>query len=114
QPRRRCCCSARPPTGIVASHSAPEQCQTSGSRRHAADNLRRGTRVRGAGLSRQSRSLAISEDAMSANGLDVFDKTLQTTHIWLDEVMAAIGPNRKVAWKVLSTVLHKLRDRTPV
>ncbi|MDD3837816.1 MAG: DUF2267 domain-containing protein [Phenylobacterium sp.] len=51
---------------------------------------------------------------MSANGLDVFDKTLQTTHIWLDEVMAAIGPNRKVAWKVLSTVLHKLRDRTPV
>jgi uncharacterized protein (DUF2267 family) len=51
---------------------------------------------------------------MSANGLEVFDKTLQTTHIWLDEVMAAIGPDRKVAWKVLSTVLHKLRDRTPV
>lgn len=51
---------------------------------------------------------------MSANGLEVFDKTLQTTHIWLDEVMAAIGPDRKVAWKVLSTVLHKLRDRVPV
>lgn len=51
---------------------------------------------------------------MSANGLEVFDKTLQTTHIWLDEVMAAIGPDRKVAWKVLSTVLHKLRDRIPV
>lgn len=51
---------------------------------------------------------------MSANGLEVFDKTLQTTHIWLDEVMTAVGPDRKVAWKVLSTVLHKLRDRVPV
>src|SRR5687768_7550034 len=51
---------------------------------------------------------------MSATGLDVFDKTLQTTHIWLDEIMEAIGPDRQVAWKVLSTVLHKLRDRLPV
>ncbi|TIP56582.1 MAG: DUF2267 domain-containing protein, partial [Mesorhizobium sp.] len=24
---------------------------------------------------------------MSATGLDVFDKTLQTTNIWLDEIM---------------------------
>ena len=51
---------------------------------------------------------------MSANGLDVFDKTLQTTHIWLNEIMETIGPDRQVAWKVLSTVLHKLRDRLPV
>jgi uncharacterized protein (DUF2267 family) len=51
---------------------------------------------------------------MSATGLDVFDKTLQSTNIWLDEIMAAIGPDRKVAWKVLSVVLHKLRDRMPV
>ena len=51
---------------------------------------------------------------MSANGLDVFDKTLQTTNIWLDEIMAELGPDRQVAWKVLSTVLHKLRDRLPV
>ena len=51
---------------------------------------------------------------MSATGLDVFDKTLQTTNIWLDEIMEAIGPDRRVAWKVLSTVLHKLRDRLPV
>ena len=51
---------------------------------------------------------------MSANGLDVFDKTLQTTHIWLDELMSAIGPDRQVAWKVLTTVLRKLRDRLPV
>ena len=51
---------------------------------------------------------------MSATGLDVFDKTLQTTNIWLDEMMEDLGPDRKVAWKVLSTVLHKLRDRLPV
>ena len=51
---------------------------------------------------------------MSATGLDVFDKTLQTTNIWLDEIMSVLGPDRQVAWKVLSVVLHKLRDRLPV
>ena len=33
---------------------------------------------------------------MSATGLDVFAKTLQTTNIWLDEIMATIGPNRQL------------------
>lgn len=51
---------------------------------------------------------------MSANGLEVFDKTLETTHIWLNEIMEDLGPDRQVAWKVLSTVLHKLRDRLPL
>jgi uncharacterized protein (DUF2267 family)/CBS domain-containing protein len=51
---------------------------------------------------------------MSATGLDVFDKSLQTTHIWLDEISKSLGPDRQLAWKVLSTVLHKLRDRLPV
>ena len=51
---------------------------------------------------------------MSATGLEVFDKTLQTTHIWLNEICDALGPDKQVAWKVLSTVLHKLRDRLPV
>ena len=51
---------------------------------------------------------------MSANGLEVFDKTIQTTNIWLNEISAEIGPDRKVAWKVLSVVLHKLRDRLGV
>jgi uncharacterized protein (DUF2267 family) len=50
---------------------------------------------------------------MSATGLEVFDKTLQTTNIWLNEIMDRLGPDRQVAWKVLSTVLHKLRDRLP-
>jgi uncharacterized protein (DUF2267 family) len=49
--------------------------------------------------------------AMSANGLEVFDKTLQQTHIWLDEVMQDLGPDRQVAWHALGAVLHALRDR---
>jgi uncharacterized protein (DUF2267 family) len=51
---------------------------------------------------------------MSATGLDVFDKTLQTTHIWLDELMAEIGPDRQVAWHVLGVVLRAVRDRIPL
>jgi uncharacterized protein (DUF2267 family) len=51
---------------------------------------------------------------MAATGLDVFDKTLQTTNIWLDEITERLGPDRQVAWKVLSTVLHKLRDRLTI
>jgi uncharacterized protein (DUF2267 family) len=54
------------------------------------------------------------EAMMSATGLDVFDKTIHTTNIWLDELMADIGPDRQVAWKVLSIVLRTLRDRIPV
>ncbi len=51
---------------------------------------------------------------MSATGLDVFDKTLQTTHTWLDEIMRTVGPDRQVAWHVLGAVLRVLRDRLPV
>jgi uncharacterized protein (DUF2267 family) len=51
---------------------------------------------------------------MSTTGLDVFDKTLQTTHIWLGEVMETVGPDRNVAWHVLGAVLRSLRDRLPL
>lgn len=51
---------------------------------------------------------------MSTNGLEVFDKTIQTTHIWLNQITEVIGPDRQLAWKVLSTVLHKPRDRLSV
>jgi uncharacterized protein (DUF2267 family) len=51
---------------------------------------------------------------MAATGLDAFDKTLQTTNIWLDELMEQLGPNRRLAWHVLGAVLHALRDRVPV
>ncbi|WP_026621655.1 DUF2267 family protein [Ensifer sp. WSM1721] len=50
---------------------------------------------------------------MSATGLDVFDKTLQTTNIWLGEIMEHHGPDRKVAWHILNVVLRALRDRLP-
>jgi uncharacterized protein (DUF2267 family) len=51
---------------------------------------------------------------MSATGLDVFDRTLQITHTWLDEIMTRLGPDRQVAWHALGAVLHALRDRLPV
>jgi len=51
---------------------------------------------------------------MAATGLDVFDKTLQTTNIWLDEIMDVIGPDRQVAWHALGAVLRTLRDRLPL
>jgi hypothetical protein len=33
---------------------------------------------------------------MSATGLDVFDKTQQTTNIWLDEIMGQAWPRPQV------------------
>ena len=53
---------------------------------------------------------------MSATGLEVLDKSLQTTNIWLKEIMQieAVGPDRQLAWRVLGAVLHTLRDRLAV
>src|SRR5436190_19491123 len=51
---------------------------------------------------------------MTGNSLAIFDKTLGTTNGWRDEFMADLGPDRQVAWKVLSVVLRKLRDRLPL
>ncbi|GEO17236.1 DUF2267 domain-containing protein [Microvirga aerophila] len=51
---------------------------------------------------------------MSASGLDVFDKTLQTTHIWLNEIMDEIGADKPVAWSVLGAVVRAVRDRIPL
>jgi uncharacterized protein (DUF2267 family) len=56
----------------------------------------------------------LMEALMSSTGLDVFDKTLQTTNIWLDEIMSDVGPDRHVAWHVLGAVLRTLRDRLPL
>jgi uncharacterized protein (DUF2267 family) len=50
---------------------------------------------------------------MPATGLEVFDKTLQNTNIWLDEIMAELGPDRHVAWHTMGAVLHAVRDRLP-
>jgi uncharacterized protein (DUF2267 family) len=52
---------------------------------------------------------------MSATGLEVFDRTLQATNIWLDDLMKEMGwADRQQAYHALRTVLHALRDRLPV
>ena len=50
---------------------------------------------------------------MSATGLEVFDRTLQTTHIWLDEIIEDLATDRQTAWHVLGAVMRSLRDRLP-
>ncbi|THK36080.1 DUF2267 domain-containing protein [Ensifer sp. MPMI2T] len=50
---------------------------------------------------------------MSASGVAVFDKTLQVTNTWLDDIMKQQGPDRQVAWHILGAVLHTVRDRLP-
>ena len=51
---------------------------------------------------------------MSATGLEVFDKTVQTTNAWLKEIMEVTGPHCHRAYRVLAAVLHALRDRLTV
>jgi uncharacterized protein (DUF2267 family) len=50
---------------------------------------------------------------MSATGLEVFDRTVQLTNIWLNEIMAELGPDRHFGWHVLGAVLRCLRDQLP-
>ncbi len=51
---------------------------------------------------------------MSATGLKTFDSTLQTTNIWLNELMEELGwADRHKAYHALRAVLHTLRDRLP-
>jgi Uncharacterized conserved protein (DUF2267) len=52
--------------------------------------------------------------SMSSTGLEVFDKTVQTTNAWLNEIIEIIGPDRHRAYRVLAAVLHSLRDRLTV
>lgn len=47
----------------------------------------------------------------SASGLEVFDRSLQTTHIWLNEIIDELGPDKQVAWHALTAVLRTIRDR---
>jgi uncharacterized protein (DUF2267 family) len=45
-------------------------------------------------------------------GLDVFDKTVQETNLWLKDVMARLGSDdRHLAYRALRATLHALRDR---
>ncbi len=51
---------------------------------------------------------------MSANGLEVFDTTLQETNIWLKDICLAAEIERHVAWRVMGAVLRATRDRLPL
>ncbi|MEX0704092.1 MAG: DUF2267 domain-containing protein [Planctomycetales bacterium] len=52
---------------------------------------------------------------MSATGLETFDSTLQTTNIWLAELMDELEwEDRHRAYHAFRVVLHALRDRLPV
>lgn len=52
---------------------------------------------------------------MPATGLEVFDQTLQTTHIWLDDLMRFLGwSDRQRAYHALRVVLQSLRDHLPI
>ena len=51
---------------------------------------------------------------MSASGMEVFDKTVQETNIWLKEIMDEVGPDRHRAYQALRAVLHVVRDRLTV
>lgn len=45
---------------------------------------------------------------------DVFDRTVQTTNIWLAEIGAELAVNRQASWHALGAVLRTLRDRMPL
>lgn len=47
--------------------------------------------------------------------IDLFDRTIQETHVWLGEVMTETGlRDRHYALQALRTVLHALRDELSV
>lgn len=50
---------------------------------------------------------------MNATGVAAFDTTLQTTHVWLNEICEELGWERDAhrAYHALRAVLHAIRDR---
>lgn len=52
---------------------------------------------------------------MSATGIAAFDSTIQTTNIWLNDLMERMGwEDKHRAYHALRVVLHSLRDHLPV
>ena len=52
---------------------------------------------------------------MSMSGLAAIDSSIQTTNIWLNDLMERLGwRDRHRAYHALREVLHALRDRLPV
>lgn len=52
---------------------------------------------------------------MSATGLEVFDRTIQASTVWVDDLMKQLlWTDRHKAYHAIRAVLHALRDRLPV
>jgi len=52
---------------------------------------------------------------MSTTGIRAFDSTLQTTNVWLNDILDRLGwQDKQRAYHALRAVLHALRDRLPV
>lgn len=51
---------------------------------------------------------------MTTTGLEIFDKTLQTTNVWLGEVEDEFDLDRRRTWHAVGAVLRALRDRLPI
>jgi len=51
---------------------------------------------------------------MSTTGLEVFDKTLQSTHIWLNDIGEHIGPDKQRCYHALRGVMFAVRDRLSI
>ncbi len=53
---------------------------------------------------------------MSITGLEVFDTTLQKTHLWLKEIVTELEWQHNPSWAYLAlrTVLHALRDHLTI
>jgi len=52
---------------------------------------------------------------MTATGLDVFDRTVQKTNTWLNELMQELGlQDKHKAYLAMRATLHALRDRLTV
>jgi uncharacterized protein (DUF2267 family) len=52
---------------------------------------------------------------MAATHVDIIDKTVEKTNIWLNELAGELGTNdRRYAYRVMRGFLHTLRDRLSV
>jgi uncharacterized protein (DUF2267 family) len=50
-----------------------------------------------------------------STGIRAFDSTLQTTNVWLNDILDRLGwEDKQRAYHALRAVLHALRDRLPV
>jgi uncharacterized protein (DUF2267 family) len=52
-------------------------------------------------------------EAKMTTGLPVFDRTVQETNLWLEDLEDKLGASRHQAYAGLRATLHALRDRLP-